>query len=392
MFIDFFFFLKNRGIPISLKELLVLFQVLEAELAETNVERFYHLAKTVLIKKEKYLDRFDQLFGIYFKGISDLEEIETSIEEEWIKKLTNRNFTEEEKAMIEAMGGLDAVMERFKEIIEKQKKRHQGGNTWVGTGGTSPFGNGGYNPEGIRVGGESTHNRALKVWEKRKYKDYAEDVELNTRNIKVALKRLRLWAREGTEEELDLEGTIRSTAENGGLLDIKMQAEVRNNVKVLLFFDVGGSMDYHIELCSQLFSASRGAFKHLEYFYFHNCLYEDVWKNNDRRWEKRTTTFDVLNKFNSDYKVIIIGDASMSPYEILTKNGSVEHSNEEAGIIWLNRLKAKYKNIIWLNPIEESTWKYTQSIEIIREIFENKMFPLTLEGLGRAIKELQKTY
>jgi uncharacterized protein with von Willebrand factor type A (vWA) domain len=391
MFLNFFYLLKEQGIPVSLQEYLNLLEATQTGLANNNVDDFYSLCKITLIKHEQHFDKFDILFGAYFKGIEKVElddPLKSMFNEEWIRKNFNRVFTEEEKKMIEAMGGLDKLMERLKELMEEQKERHEGGNKWIGTGGKSPFGNSGYNPEGVRIGGESTHKRAVKVWEKREYQNLDSDVELNTRNTKLALKKLRLWAREGAEEELDLDNTIRKTAANGGMLNIQMVPEKKNHVKVLLFFDVGGSMDPYIELCSELFSAAHAEFKHLEYFYFHNCIYEGVWKDNALRWGHQTPTMDILNKFNSTYKVIIIGDAYMSPYEIVYAGGSVDFNNEEPGSVWIKRITDHFPNCVWLNPMEQVFWEDSQSIRIIHDLMDKRMFPLTLEGIQKAMKNL----
>ncbi|MCW2308293.1 vWA domain-containing protein [Rhodobium gokarnense] len=389
MFVNFFQELKSAGLPVSLREYLTLMEALSVDLAEKRVEDFYYLSRATLVKDEKNLDKFDRVFGAVFKGLDLMSDaVKAEIPEEWLRKLAEKYLTEEEKAQIEALGGWDKLMETLKERLKDQKGRHQGGSKWIGTAGTSPFGAYGYNPEGIRIGqDESRHRRAVKVWDKREFKDLDDSVELGTRNIKVALKRLRRFARTGAHDELDLDGTIRSTAHHG-YLDIQMRPERRNAVKVLLFFDVGGSMDPFIRLCEELFSAARMEFKTMEYFYFHNCLYERVWQNNRRRHAETVPTFDVLHKFPSDYKVIFVGDASMSPYEIAYPGGSVEHWNEEPGTVWLQRLLAVYPRTVWLNPVPEKHWGYTHSIQMIREIVEDRMFPLTLEGLDGAMREL----
>ncbi|MBB4301853.1 hypothetical protein GGD81_000870 [Rhodobium orientis] len=389
MFVNFFQELKSAGLPVSLREYLTLMEALSVDLAEKRVEDFYYLSRATLVKDEKNLDKFDRVFGTVFKGLDLMSDaVEAEIPEEWLRKLAEKYLTEEEKAQIEALGGWDKLMETLKERMKEQKGRHQGGSKWIGTAGTSPFGAYGYNPEGIRIGqDESRHRRAVKVWDKREFKDLDDSVELGTRNIKVALKRLRRFARTGAHDELDLDGTIKSTAHHG-YLDIQMRPERRNAVKVLLFFDVGGSMDPFIRLCEELFSAARMEFKTMEYFYFHNCLYERVWQNNRRRHAETVPTFDVLHKFPSDYKVIFVGDASMSPYEIAYPGGSVEHWNEEPGTVWLQRLLSVYPRTVWLNPVPEKHWGYTHSIQMIREIVEDRMFPLTLEGLDGAMREL----
>ncbi|MEZ5004488.1 MAG: VWA domain-containing protein [Chitinophagales bacterium] len=390
MFLDFYLTLKNDGLPVSIKEYLDLLEGLEGGVAQTSVEDFYYLCKTVLIKHEQYLDRFDVLFGKFFKDIGSFADLnEKEIPREWIEDQLSRAFTKEELEMIEAMGGLEELYDRFRELLEEQDERHEGGNKWIGTGGTSPFGNGGANPEGFRIGGKGGGKSAVKVWEKRNFRNLDEGVELNTRNLKLALKRLRIFTREGIEEELDLDSTIEKTCKNAGYLDIKMVPSKKNRVKVLLFFDVGGSMDPYIETCSQLFSAARSEFKNMEFFYFHNCIYESVWKDNAMRWNDRIPTFDVLHKYNSDYRVIIVGDATMSPYEITSPGGSVEHYNDEAGVIWLQRIKEKYPFTIWLNPTREEYWDGVYSLKYLKEFFQDRMFPLTIEGLTRAMKALR---
>jgi len=391
MFLDFFLLLKNDGIPVTIREYLTFLEALDKDVVEYSVDDFYYLTRTSLIKHEHHLDRFDLLFGYYFEGIEkiDMEEF-LKIPEEWLKKSFVNELSDEDKKMIKSMGGLDKLLERLKELMETQKKRHQGGNKWIGTGGTSPYGAYGYNPEGIRIGQEeSRHRRAVKVWDKREFKDLDDSVELETRNMKMALRRLRILTREGTKEELDLDKTIDRTSRNAGLLELEMAAAKKNNVKVLLFLDIGGSMDDHIELCSRLFSAAKYEFKHLEHYYFHNCLYESVWKNNVRRLQEAIPTFEVLHTYNSDYKVIIVGDASMSPYELLYPNGSIEHSNDEAGFVWLERLKEQFPDMVWLNPAPIDEWKYTESIGMLREFMKDRMFPLTMGGLQQAIKALK---
>jgi uncharacterized protein with von Willebrand factor type A (vWA) domain len=391
MFLDFFLLLKNDGIPVTIREYLTFLEALDKDVVEYSVDDFYFLSRTSLIKHEHHLDRFDLLFGYFFEGIEkiDMEEF-VKIPEEWLKKSFVNKLTDEDKEMIKAMGGLDKLLERLKELMETQKKRHQGGNKWIGTGGTSPYGAYGFNPEGIRIGQEESRNRrAIKVWDKREFKDLDDGVELETRNMKMALRRLRILTREGTKEELDLDKTIDKTSRNAGLLELEMVAAKKNNVKVLLFLDIGGSMDDHIELCSRLFSAAKYEFKHLEHYYFHNCLYESVWKDNVRRWQEAIPTFEVLHTYNSDYKVIIVGDASMSPYELLYQNGSVEHDNDEAGFVWLDRLKNQFSDMVWLNPVPIDEWRYTESIGMLREFMKDRMFPLTMGGLQRAIKALK---
>ncbi|MGD1933640.1 MAG: VWA domain-containing protein [Candidatus Phaeomarinobacter sp.] len=391
MFVNFFHELKNAGMPVSLREYLTLLEAMDAEVIDREVEDFYYLSRSALVKDEKNLDKFDQVFGTVFKGLESLGEGDVSeIPEDWLKALTEKFLTDEEKAEIEALGGWEKIMEELKKRLEEQEKRHEGGNKMIGTAGTSPFGAEGYNPVGVRSGQkEGRHCKAVKVWDKREYKNLDDSIELGTRNIKVALRRLRKWAREGAAEELDLDHTIKSTADRG-YLDIKLIPERRNTIKTLLFFDVGGSMDPHIKVCEELFSAARTEFKNMEYFYFHNCLYEDLWKDNRRRHNEKMATWDILHKYPSDYKVIIVGDASMSPYEITYAGGSVEHWNEEPGGVWLERLQQIYENVVWLNPVAERHWEYTPSIEIMRQIIGDRMFPLTLDGLDRAMRELSR--
>jgi len=390
MLIDFFYHLKQQKIPASTREYLSLLQAMQAGLAGHSIDDFYFLARTCLVKKETDYDRFDQAFGEYFKGLEALPGLETDIPEDWLRLLAHKHLSDEEKAKLEKLGW-DKLMEEFQKRLEEQKGRHQGGNKWVGTGGTSPFGNGGYHPEGIRVGGESAGNRtAIKVWQQRKFKNLDDSVELGTRNIKVALRRLRRFAREGAADELDLEGTITGTANNAGWLDLKMRPERHNKVKVLLFLDVGGSMDDHIRLCEELFSAVRSEFKHLEYFYFHNCVYDHVWKDNHRRRSEKHALYDVMHKYGSDYKLVIVGDATMSPVEILRPWGSVEYNNEEAGSVWLQRLLTAYPSAVWLNPDPERYWEYRQSIQIMQKLMTDRMYPLTVQGLELAMRELSK--
>jgi uncharacterized protein with von Willebrand factor type A (vWA) domain len=389
MFTSFFHELKTAKVPVSLREYLTLMEGLDKHVVDGSVEGFYYLARASLVKDERNLDKFDQVFGHVFKGLNLMAEEEVyDIPAEWLTKLNEKFLTAEEKAQIEALGGWEKIMEELQKRLEEQKDRHEGGNKWIGTGGTSPFGAYGYNPAGIRIGQkESRHKRAIKVWDKREYKDLDDSVELGTRNIKVALRRLRKFAREGAPEELDLDGTIKNTA-NKGWLDIQLVPERRNTVKVLLFFDVGGSMDPFIQATEELFSAARTEFKHMEYFYFHNCLYEFVWKDNHRRHTERTPTWDVLHTYPHDYKVIFVGDASMSPFEITHPGGSVEHMNQEAGALWLQRVTDIYENAVWLNPAPEKYWPYTPSTDMVRQIFSERMYPLTIEGLDGAMKEL----
>ncbi|CAM2177541.1 VWA domain-containing protein [Paraburkholderia sacchari] len=390
MLIDFFYTLRDAKLPISVKEYLTLVEALKERVIAPSLDDFYYLARMTLVKDEQYFDRFDQAFGAYFRGIEKKSELAFEIPEDWLKKRLERDFTPEQRAQIEAMGGLDKLMERLKELFEEQKERHEGGSKWIGTGGTSPFGNGGYNPEGIRIGGEGGQRSAVKVWDARAYRDYDDQVEIGTRNIKVALRRLRRFAREGAAEELDLAGTIRSTAANAGWLDLKMVPERHNNVKVLMLLDVGGSMDDHIKRTEELFSAAKAEFKHLEFYYFHNCVYDYLWKNNRRRHAERTPTWDLLHKFTPDYKLIFVGDATMSPYEVLQPGGSVEYNNPEAGAVWLRRLADQFPHFAWLNPEPERLWEYRQSVSIIREILGHRMYPLTVAGLETAMRVLSK--
>jgi uncharacterized protein len=391
MLVNFFYGLRTAEVPVSIKELLVLLEALEKNLAFGSIDDFYLLSRTILIKDEKYFDRFDRAFGAYFKGLENLEGIvEALIPDEWIRAEFMKNLSEEEKAKIESLGGLEKLIEEFKKRLEEQKKRHQGGSKWIGTGGTSPFGNSGYHPEGIRVGGESRNKRATKVWEKREFRNLDDSVDLGTRNIKVALRKLRKFARSGAADELDLDDTIRSTANNAGFLDIKMVPERHNAAKVLLFFDVGGSMDPHVQVCEELFSACKTEFKHMEYFYFHNFIYDRVWKDNRRRHNENIPLLDVLHTYSSDYRVIFVGDASMSPYEISHKYGCVEYMNEEPGYVWMQRLTDTFDKVIWLNPSPRNYWRYTQSIQMVEQLIDNKMYPLTVEGIEQGIKFLSK--
>ncbi|MBX6426592.1 MAG: VWA domain-containing protein [Variibacter sp.] len=389
MFITFFNELKSAGLPVTLREYLDLMEAMEKDLASRRVDHFYYLSRAALVKDERNLDKFDRVFGRVFKGLETAEEaLAAEIPVEWLAKLAEKYLTEEEKKQIAAMGGLDKLLETLRQRLAEQKGRHQGGSKWIGTAGTSPFGAFGYNPEGVRIGQDGNRNfRALKVWDRREFKDLDDAVELGTRNIKIALRRLRKFARTGAPEELDLDETIRDTAHKG-YLDIHMRPERHNAVKVLLFFDVGGSMDWHVKATEELFSAARAEFKHMEYFYFHNCLYERVWKENRRRWQETTPTWEVLHKYPHDYKVIFVGDASMSPYEITAPGGSVEHFNDEPGAVWLERVTRTYPACVWLNPVPEDQWDYTHSIRMIRQLMGARMYPLTLEGLDRAMREL----
>ena len=392
MLIEFFLKLKQGGLPVSVREFLTLLEALEKHVIHGSLDDFYYLSRACMVKDESNYDKFDRVFGAYYKGITaGPGGAEAMIPEEWLKKLAEKNLSEEEKKLIESLGGWDKLMETLKQRLEEQKERHQGGSKWIGTAGTSPFGAYGYNPEGIRIGQhESRHRRAVKVWDQREFKNLDDTVELGTRNMKVALKRLRKFARQGNPQELDLDDTIRSTARNAGWLDIKMIPERHNSVKVLLFFDVGGSMDDHVQICEQLFSAARTEFKHLEYFYFHNFLYERVWKDNRRRTTERMATWDVLHKYPHDYKVIFIGDATMSPYEIAYPGGSVEHSNPEAGAVWIRRVFEIYKDAVWINPQPQSMWDYHESIRMTRDLIGDRMYPLTLDGLDHAMRQLSK--
>ena len=389
MFVAFFRELKTAGVPVTLREYLTLMEAMEKDLAGRRVEDFYYLARTALVKDERNLDKFDRVFGHVFKGLEFMSETLTAeIPAAWLKKLAEKYLTEEEKREIEAIGGLDKLLELLRQRMKEQKGRHQGGNKWIGTAGTSPFGAYGYNPEGVRIGqDESRSFRAVKIWDRREFKDLDDQVELGTRNIKIALRRLRKFARTGAPEELDLDGTIKGSAHKG-YLDILMRPERHNAVRVLLFLDVGGSMDWHVKATEELFSAARSEFKHIEYFYFHNCLYEKVWKENRRRFDDTTPTWDVLHTYPHDYKVIFVGDASMSPYEIMAPGGSIEHFNEETGAIWMERLARTYSACVWLNPVAEKDWDYTQSIRIMRQLMGGRMYPLTLEGLDQAMREL----
>jgi uncharacterized protein with von Willebrand factor type A (vWA) domain len=389
MFVAFFHELKAAGVPVTLREYLTLMEAMEKDLAGRRVEDFYYLSRAALVKDERNLDKFDRVFGHVFKGFELMRDAPTAeIPSEWLKKLAEKYLTEEEKKQIEAMGGLDKLLETLRQRMKEQKGRHQGGKKWIGTAGTSPFGAYGYNPEGIRIGQDENRSfRAVKVWDRREFKDLDDQVELGTRNIKIALRRLRKFARTGAPEELDLDGTIKGTAHKG-YLDILMRPERHNAVKVLLFFDVGGSMDWHIKATEELFSAARTEFKHMEHLYFHNCLYESVWKQNRRRFDDTTPTWDVLHTYPHDYKAIFVGDASMSPYEIMAPGGSVEHYNEETGAIWIERVARTYPACVWLNPVPEAEWDYTQSIRMMRQLLGGRMYPLTLEGLDRAMREL----
>ncbi len=389
MFLRLFTELRDAKVPVSLREYLDLMDAMDKGVIGLSTDDFYYLSRSALVKDERNLDKFDRVFAHVFKGLEKVDEsLLADIPAEWLKKLTEKFLTDEEKAQIEALGGFDKLMETLKQRLEEQKERHEGGSKWIGTGGTSPFGANGYNPEGVRIGQDKgRHGRAVKVWDKREYKNLDDSVELGTRNIKVALRRLRKFAREGAPDELDLDGTIKGTARQG-YLDIQMRPERRNKIKVLLMLDVGGSMDSHIKLCEELFSAAKTEFKNLEFFYFHNCLYEEVWKDNRRRAVEKIPTWDVLHKYPSDYKVIFVGDATMSPYEITYPGGSVEHWNEEPGAAWINRVTQIYESCVWLNPTAERHWDYTPSIGVMKQLVEDRMYPLTLQGLDKAMREL----
>lgn len=390
MLIPFFFKLREAGVPVSITEFLTLLEALQAHLAQSSAEDFYFLSRACMVKDERHFDRFDRAFAAHFKGVEELfEALLASIPQEWLQRMGERTLSEEEKAKIEALGGWDKLIETLKKRLEEQKGRHQGGSKWIGTGGTSPFGAYGYNPEGVRIGqDESRNRRAVKVWDRREFRNLDDQIELGTRNIKLALRKLRRFAREGAADQLDLDGTIDSTARNAGLLDLKFVPERHNAIKVLLFLDVGGSMDDHVRVCEELFSAARTEFKHLEYFYFHNFVYESLWKDNRRRHVEKISTLDVMRTYGHDYKLIFVGDATMSPYEIVQPGGSIEHWNEEAGAAWMQRLARTWPHHVWLNPEPQQRWEYTPSVQITRELVEDRMFPLTLGGLDQAIKAL----
>ncbi|TMN85949.1 MULTISPECIES: VWA domain-containing protein [unclassified Pseudoalteromonas] len=394
MLVQFFFTLRKYRLPVSLRELLDLINALKKGVIFADVDAFYHLARTIMVKDETHFDRFDKAFSDYFSGIADLDLLESlkqqhNLPEDWLRKEFEKHLSDEEKAQLKAMGGLDELMKTLKERLEEQQKRHAGGNKWVGTGGTSPFGAYGYNPEGVRIGQDGNRNRqAVKVWDKREYRNLDSDREIGSRTIKLALKKLRKFARTGASDTLDLNETIRATAKQGGMLDVKMAPERHNAVKVLMLFDIGGSMDDYIHTCEELFSAAHGEFKHLEFYYFHNCLYEHVWQDNARRHSNVIDTMTLINKFTSDYKVIFVGDATMGPYEIAYAGGSVEHYNEEPGSAWLQRITNHFDKVAWLNPQPVEHWPYYQSIGFIKELMDNRMYPLSLDGISKAIKEL----
>jgi uncharacterized protein with von Willebrand factor type A (vWA) domain len=394
MLIDFFYTLRAAKLPVSVKEYLTLLEALQAQVVgpgsdACSMDDFYFLSRLILVKDEKHYDKFDRAFGAYFKGVELLTDFTQDVPLDWLEKILQKELSPEQKAAIEKMGW-EELMETLKKRLEEQKERHEGGNKWIGTGGTSPFGNGGYNPQGIRIGGKGGNKSAVKVWDQRSYRDYDDTQELGTRNIKVALRRLRRFAREGSAEELDLEGTIHKTAANAGFLDILMRPERHNNVKVLLLMDVGGTMDDHIARVEELFSAAKAEFKHLEFYYFHNCVYDFMWRNNKRRYAEKFETWDIIRKYNKDYKLIFIGDATMSPYEIVQPGGSVEYNNEEAGAEWLQRLLHAFPKYAWINPEPQGVWQYRQSIDMIQQIMSNRMYPLTLKGLEEAMRGLSK--
>jgi len=389
--LNFFDTLRRQGLPVTFSELSVLITALEKRLAFADMEQFYFLSRGCMVKDEKNFDKFDRAFKAHFTELEKLEDfIEALIPEDWLRSEFMKTLTEEEKAEIESLGGLEKLIETFKKRLEEQKERHEGGSKWIGTGGTSPFGNNGFNPEGIRVGGEGGNKSAVKVWDRRDFKDLDDSIELGTRNIKMALRRLRKFARTGAEDELDLDDTIRSTAHNGGMLDIKMVPERHNSVKVLLLFDVGGSMDPYVKTCEELFSAARVEFKHMEYFYFHNFIYDGLWRNNDMRYDEVIPTHDLLHKYSKDYKVIFVGDAAMATYEITHSGGSIDFMNREPGANWLNRITETFDKAVWLNPTPKDYWKHTHSTKIIQELMEDRMYPLTLKGMEEAMAYLSK--
>ena len=397
MFLQFFYLLRQHGLPVSLHEYLTLMEALQKQVIPPNLDAFYALSKSIFVKQEGHLDRFDILFAKHFQDIQHFpdELLHAHIPDEWLKQDFMKDLSEEELEQIKKYGGLDGLLERFKKILEEQDEAHAGGNKWIGQGGTSPFGHSGQHPEGFRMGGEGGNRGAIKVWERRDFANLDDQVELNTRNMKMIMKRLRVLTREGIPTELDLDKTIQRTSENAGMLEISMQAAKKNRVKVLMLMDVGGSMDPYVELCQQLFSAARWEFKHLEFFYFHNCIYERVWRDNHRRWADFEPTLRLLHKYNKDYKLIFVGDAAMSVYEIYYRGGSVEHYNDEAGMTWLQRLKDHFSNLIWINPLPEYEWDYYESVKVIRQAVNNRMFPMTQDGLTRAmqcLKNPQKNY
>jgi uncharacterized protein with von Willebrand factor type A (vWA) domain len=391
MLIPFFFMLREGGMKTSIGELLTLLEALDKGLASHSVEDFYYLARTALVKDEAQIDRFDRIFAVYFRGVDDaLTDLAQELPDDWLRRQAELTLSDEERAQIAALGGFDELMKALKERLEEQHERHEGGNKWIGTAGTSPFGAYGYNPEGVRIGQSgSRHRRAVKVWDRREYRNLDDSLELGTRNIKVALRRLRKFAREGAADQLDLDDTIDKTARNAGLLDVRMVPERHNAVKVLLCLDIGGSMDDHVRVCEELFSAARSEFKHLENFYFHNFIYESLWRDNHRRHSEKTPTLDIAHKYGADYKLIFVGDATMSPYEIVYAGGSVEHWNDEPGAVWIKRLLNTYPKSIWLNPEPEKRWEFTPSVKLTRELMDERMFPLTLRGLDEGIRALR---
>ena len=391
MLINLFQTIRSSGVPCTVRELLDLLGALENQLVYANIDDFYYLSRATLVKDEKYYDKFDKAFEIYFKGIERMEDVfQALIPEDWLRKAFEKELDPEELKKIKSLGGLEKLLEEFKKRLEEQKERHEGGNKWVGTNGTSPYGHGGQNPEGIRIGGTGGQKNAVKIWEQRQYSNLDDSVIIGTRDIKMALRRLRKFARQGNDLELDMDDTIKSTAKNAGYLDIKMVPERLNSVKVIVMFDVGGSMDPYVKLCEELFSAIKTEFKNLEYFYFHNSIYESVWKDNRRRSQERFMVQDIINKFSSDYKVIVVGDATMAPYEITNAGGSIEHWNEEPSHVWIKRLSDHFENMAWLNPVPDDHWDYTSSICILRDLFESRMYPLTLKGLEEGMAELSK--
>ena len=392
MLIRFFFELRDAGVPVSLPEFLTLHEALEARVAERSALDFYHLARLSLVKDERHFDRFDRVFAAHFKGAERFfERLLAEVPADWLRAAAERLFDEEERRKVQSQGSWDELLQKLRDRLAAQKERHEGGNKWIGTGGTSPFGSGGYNPEGVRIGDVGQRQRrAMKVWDQRSYRNFDGEVELGTRNLKLALRRLRKFAREGAADQLDLDATIDSTARNAGWLDLKLVPERRNAVKVLLLLDVGGSMDDHVRICEELFSAARAEFKHLEYFYFHNFIYESVWKDNRRRHAERTSTLQLLRTYNSDYRVVFVGDATMSPYEIVQPGGSVEHWNDEAGSVWMQRITAHFPQLVWLNPEPRERWEYTPSVQLARQLVGGRMFSLTLEGLDAAMRALRK--
>ena len=391
MLLNLFDTLRRYGVPVTIGEFLDLLEALDQTLVFADQEKFYHMSRMILVKDEKHFDKFDRAINAFFNGLESMDGmLEALIPDDWVRDAFQKELSQEEIDKLQSFANLEELIEQFKERLAEQEERHEGGNKWIGTGGTSPFGNNGFHPEGIRVGGEGKQNKAVKVWEKRDYKNLDGDSALGTRNIQLALRRLRKFARSGAEDFLDLDDTISSTARNAGLLDIKMVPERHNAVKVLIFFDIGGSMDYHVAACEQLFSAVRSEFKHLEFFYFHNFIYESVWKDNRRRMNESTSTVDILNKYAHDYKVIFVGDAAMSPYEIMSDGGSVEHWNKESGEVWMRRVLANYPKVAWINPVAQSEWQYSQSTRIIDDLFEGNMFPMTVNGLEACMAHLAR--